>query len=252
MNELLGRQQTTRNELLSKADSNGTDEIETGVFNTFGVFCPVGMTKNSLISQRPHIIIVQSSRETITCIYVGLTDFAGSKLQRVAGRVGTAAPRIHTTTAHFQYRIIHTTLSCWGVVLFCFPSHLLPSPFLSCSLLLTLVSRVVGLSPPPDCGTIRTYVPCIFIARRSQHFLPSSTLASNCAYARDNRRSRLFQEIYIYIICIYIVFWIQVVPLLDVSEYIYRFKRTRPVYAENHPATALKRVLVLLVYNNAH
>ena len=59
------------------------------------------------------------------------------------------------------------------------PSHLLlSSPFLSCSLLRAVATQIRGHIAP------RRYVPCIFVARRTQHFLPSSTRA------RYNRRSR--------------------------------------------------------------
>ena len=61
---------------------------------------------------------------------------------------------------------------------FCFPSHLLSSPFLSRSILLIVVPQIRGhkllFSP-------LRFLPRIFIARRFQHFLPSSTLASNGA-----------------------------------------------------------------------
>ena len=58
------------------------------------------------------------------------------------------------------------------------PSHLLSSPFLSCSVLVVtqIRSHIVSSFPPSS----PRYVPCVFIAKRIKHFLPSSTRVELC------------------------------------------------------------------------
>ena len=69
---------------------------------------------------------------------------------------------------------------CAGVhYTFFFPSRLISAPFFSLYLLVvTQIRGHIAGSPPPY--PLR-FVPCTFIARRLQPFLPSST-PSNCAY----------------------------------------------------------------------